>query len=318
MNKKTISIGVLSYNSENTILETLDSIANQSYGSNNIELIIGDDGSQDNSQKIINDWVSKNKNNFFKIILILKTKNKGLVANFNSICQKATSSWIKPIAADDILKNNCLEVFNKFTEQNKYAQCILCQVQKFNSFSILDIVPKNSYYFNLSPSKQFQELLIDNFVPAPGCFLRLDLLAKLNYAEEGMVMEDYPLWLKLTSQGIRLYFIEEVLVKYRISESISNSNTKLINIELNNDVYKCKKKFLPELNSRKFLYILYALDINLFKLTNFVKVRIFNNKKNFISKKLSLIVRLTSPLYLKRKWENKYKSQSKQLKSKDH
>lgn len=305
MNRKIISIGVLSYNSENTILETLDSIANQSYGSNNIELIIGDDGSKDNSQKIINDWVSKNKNNFFKITLILKTKNKGLVANFNSICQKATSSWIKPIAADDILKNNCLEVFNEFTEQNKYAQCIFCQVQKFNSFSTLDIVPKNSYYFDLSPSKQFQELLIDNFVPAPGCFLRLDLLAKFNYAEEGMAMEDYPLWLKLTSQGIRLYFIEEVLVKYRISESISNSNSRLININLNNDVYKCKKIFLAQLKINKFIYLLYALDVFLFRLTDLIKLKIFKNKKSNLSKAISPIFRLISPLYIKRKVRNK-------------
>lgn len=305
MNKKIICIGVLSYNSKNTILETLDSIVNQSYGSNNIELIIGDDASHDESQEIIKQWVSKNQDRFNKVTLILKTKNNGLVDNFNSICKAASSTWIKPIAADDILRHECLTTFSLFLDENKDAQCVFCQVQKFNSTSSLGISPKKNYFFNLTADKQFKELLVDNFAPAPGCFLKLETLEQFNYASKGMAMEDYPLWLKFTSQGIKLHLIEQDLVKYRISESISNSSTRLININLNNDVYKCKKSFLPKLRANKFTYLLYILDIYLFRLTDIIKLKIFLNKKNLLSKKLSLIPRLLSPLYLKRKFRGK-------------
>lgn len=53
MNKEIISIAILSYNSESTILETLNSILEQNYGCQYIELIFGDDGSKDDTQKLI-------------------------------------------------------------------------------------------------------------------------------------------------------------------------------------------------------------------------------------------------------------------------
>ena len=56
-NKPLVTIGVLAYNSANTILETLDSIASQTY--DNIELIICDDGSMDNTLVVVKTWLDE-------------------------------------------------------------------------------------------------------------------------------------------------------------------------------------------------------------------------------------------------------------------
>ncbi|MTC30471.1 glycosyltransferase [Providencia alcalifaciens] len=301
MNKEIISVGVLSYNSEKTILETLNSILSQDYGSKHIELLIGDDASTDNSQKIIKNWVDINRDAFHEVKILFQNRNKGVVNNFNFVCYNASSCWIKPIAADDILINNCITELVLFSKENKTAKCIFCKVQKFNEASNLGSYPRNNYYFNLTAEKQFQALLIDNFVPAPGAFLELNFLKKMGFAEKHISMEDYPLWLKITSKNSRLYLLEKELVKYRIGNSLSNSTNRLINTIINKDVYSCKIRYLKEYTGSKPMYLLLLWDIKLSRLNDFIRIYIFKNKKKPFYNFLSSIFRLLSPLFLMRK-----------------
>ena len=305
MDKEIISIAVISYNSSNTILETLDSILLQDYGCAYIELLIGDDGSTDDTQNLINSWVKENQEIFHNVILNLNSKNQGVAFNFNSICSLATSEWLKFIAADDILNINCITEFYQFIVENKSdIKCVFSKVEKFKQTTMLGIYPKSIHCFNLSAEKQFQSLLVDNFIPAPGCFIKVSILREMGFAELGMVMEDYPLWLKITSNGIKLHLLNKVLVRYRISESISKSDKRIINIRLNDDVYKCKKKYLLKLNVNIFHKLLYIIDIMLFRMADIVKIKILKNKKSKLSRYIEPLVRLFSPLYLIRRIKN--------------
>ena len=96
------SIIICCYNSEKYIKETIDSILNQTY--NNIELIIIDDGSTDNSRKIINNYL-KNK----KIKKIFQ-KNKGLNISNNIALKASNGEYILRLDADDWLDPNCIEI----------------------------------------------------------------------------------------------------------------------------------------------------------------------------------------------------------------
>ncbi|WP_272656633.1 MULTISPECIES: glycosyltransferase [unclassified Providencia] len=304
MKKEIISISVLSFNSSQTIIETLNSILAQDYGCQYIELIIGDDGSKDNTCELIRSWVDKNNHYFYSVKLNLIKQNKGLVFNYNSTCELATSEWLKPIAADDLLTENCLSQFYSYIIKNKQVSCVFCKVEKFNSNSSLGVFPKNEYYFNISANEQFKNLLVDNFLPAPAVFIKVSLLKSVEYFDNRMYMEDYPLWLKLTSMGIKLHLINEVLVKYRVGNSVSNSNLKLINEELNNDVYICKKEYLKKLKASILEKPLYYIDITLFKLNDIVKIKILKNKKNKLTTFISPAFRLLSPLFILRKIKN--------------
>lgn len=301
MKKDIVSIAVISYNSEDTILETLISILNQDYGSENIELIIGDDASKDSTQKIISEWIHNFNDSFHSIRLNIQSENKGVTNNFNSTGTLATSEWIKYIAADDILMRNCISEFKKFITENKNINCVFCKIQKFNSSGSLDVLPKITYYFNLPPYEQFKNLLIDNFAPAPGAFIRLNLLQQIGFAEKNLSMEDYPMWLKLTYMNIPLAFLDQTLVKYRIGNSLSNSNEKLINLKLTIDTYKCKEKYINKLKEKRLLKALYFLDLRITQFSDNIKIKIFKNKKNFYSSKTTYLIRLLSPVYLFKK-----------------
>ncbi|WP_318256167.1 glycosyltransferase family 2 protein [Enterobacter kobei] len=90
-----ITVSVISYNSEKTISETLNSIASQTYNTKAIEVIIADDGSKDSTLLIAENWKKKNQSNFYNIIITTHHKNKGVAANCNQAWRLATGFWIK-------------------------------------------------------------------------------------------------------------------------------------------------------------------------------------------------------------------------------
>ena len=101
MENKLVSVRVVSYNSAQTILDTLESIRKQTY--QNIELIVSDDCSKDNTVELVYNWLEANKSRFVRTELITVPFNTGTSANVNRSIKACHGEWIKGIAADDIL-----------------------------------------------------------------------------------------------------------------------------------------------------------------------------------------------------------------------
>ena len=106
-NNILVSVIVVSYNSEKTIEETLNSIKSQSY--DNIELIISDDGSKDNTIDICKRWLQINGKVFSCYQLITVELNSGIPANCNRSLKASNADWVKFIAGDDTLKRDCVK-----------------------------------------------------------------------------------------------------------------------------------------------------------------------------------------------------------------
>ena len=101
-----VSIVVITYNSVRFVLETLESIKKQTY--NNIELIISDDASTDRTVEVCKTWIDDNYRRFKRTKLITVHRNTGIPANFNRGVMAAKGAWIKTIAGDDVLYQNCI------------------------------------------------------------------------------------------------------------------------------------------------------------------------------------------------------------------
>jgi len=102
-----VSIAMCSYNGDRFIKEQINSILTQTYC--NIELIIVDDGSKDNTVKIINDYIKKDS----RIKLFQNEKNLGFIKNFEKAIGLCSGDYIALSDQDDIWKNNKLEDFIK-------------------------------------------------------------------------------------------------------------------------------------------------------------------------------------------------------------
>lgn len=95
-----ISVIIPVYNSEKYLKRCFDSILNNNYS--NIEIIVINDGSSDNSQKIIDEYVKK----YPKIFISIIQKNQGIGATRNNGLKKATGKYIMFIDNDDYIDND--------------------------------------------------------------------------------------------------------------------------------------------------------------------------------------------------------------------
>lgn len=221
-----VSVVVITYNSSKYIVETLNSVKKQTY--KNIELIITDDCSTDNTVSVIKEWLSKNKAKFVCAKLIESTINTGVTANYNRGIEVAAGIWIKGIAGDDIMLDNCIECNLRYALDNP-SDIIFSKVKYIgNDGDIVQNPPKLFHYgaFDLTRRQFTYKLLSGNFLPAATSFMKKSLWLELERFDENIPMqEDWCFWIKAQLASKRLCFVNEETVKYRIHQSsVSNRN----------------------------------------------------------------------------------------------
>ena len=121
-----ISVCVISYNSSEYIVDVLESIKSQTY--QNIELIVSDDKSPDNSVAVCKEWIEKNKDRFVRTEVIVPEKNTGTAGNYNRALFAAKGEWIKFVDADDLLFPNCLTDNVEFVENHPEANVVFSDI----------------------------------------------------------------------------------------------------------------------------------------------------------------------------------------------
>ena len=109
LNLPLVSFVVTSYNYEKYILKTLESIKNQTY--KNIEIIIVDDCSTDNSVEIVQDFIQNNPG--LRIQLIQHKKNKGQLSAFITGLKQAKGQFVSFIDSDDVIIKDYTEAHLK-------------------------------------------------------------------------------------------------------------------------------------------------------------------------------------------------------------
>jgi len=102
MQHPLISVTIPSYNHSRYILSALNSILAEDYP--NLEIIIIDDGSTDDSAAIIQQWVDANKKRI--PITYLSRPNKGLAFTINELIDMANGEYMVWLASDDVFCNN--------------------------------------------------------------------------------------------------------------------------------------------------------------------------------------------------------------------
>ncbi len=228
-----VSVPVVTYNAAFFVEETLESIYNQTHA--NLELIVSDDCSKDNTVEIVTKWCEQDrvKARFSNIKIITVPKNTGVSANCNRAIAASTADWIKFIAGDDILLPNCIELNMLYASQNSNAKIIFSQVKVYedtfeqNNFKkvIPADFPDNLMHQSFSAATQFKILVqSDRINYTPSYFFNKQTILSVNgYDENNKLVEDYPMWLKLTKANIRLCYFHKPTVGYRIHSNATNN-----------------------------------------------------------------------------------------------
>lgn len=224
MQHPLVSVCVITYNSAETVAETLDSIKNQTYSP--VELIVSDDNSQDKTMDIVTNWANENKDRFENIEIISSDINTGVTKNVNRACRKARGIYVKDFAGDDILLPNYLENCIGYFEQHREVDVLFTKLEAFNGNKIFEL-PENYSYFNLSAEEQFERTVRKGvpFLPTPTSIYTKRILEQVGYFDERIPMwEDGPMYFKLAENRTKLWLLDFIGVRYRVrEESLSNA-----------------------------------------------------------------------------------------------
>lgn len=239
-----ISIITASYNYENYIKETVQSVLSQT--SNDWEMIIVDDCSTDNSIDVIKSY------NDDRIKLFVNEKNLGLKETLKRGIKEASSDWIVFLESDDVLAPDYLakkvEIAQKYNDINLiFNDCeFFGDEERVKAFEhalkkTRSLLQNQSY-----PKKMLYDFYQSNkiFTFSSVMARRSDLL-KVNFNPKLDYLIDWHLWIQLSSLG-KFYYLPEKLTKWRLHKnSYINSSTYKSPFDLQAasyiEVFKSKK-----------------------------------------------------------------------------
>ncbi len=297
-----VSVIVVTFNSSEFVEETLNSILTQTW--HQIELIITDDCSTDDTLDICRKWLLNQERRFVHTEIITVQKNTGVTANFNRGINIAKGEWIKFISGDDVLLSNCIEdnLRNVSNNPDIKVQFSYCRMYLDNTTEDCFIrlnptkYPSNIINDEITPDEQYKLLLLSNRIPfTPSCFFHHDTFRKNCKLDESLAFsEDYQLWLSFTKKGIKLFFLEKETVKYRMhDQSLSKQKEDYIL----NPVY-----FKTEDSIKKLSYPHLPWDLRCSRLFSWNVNQIFRldffNRKTRLNKLLYYVLnRLLNPFH---------------------
>lgn len=242
MNAPKVSVICLCHNHADFVNESINSVLEQTYP--NVELIVVDDGSTDNSKGSINKVLDK------EIQFIDIKKSIGNCNAFNKGFEASTGDFIIDLAADDLLLPNRIEEGLK-TFETKLVGVEFCNVLNVDPagdelnvhFSEHAEVPEGDIY---------KELITTYFISPPGMMMKREVLEELGGYDESLSYEDFDFWIR-SSRKYEFGYTNQVLVKKRnVPNSLSKSQFRFLSKHQRSTLKVCKKiKKLNRYNEEK-------------------------------------------------------------------
>lgn len=300
-NKPLVSVIVTTYNSEKFVIETLESIKSQTY--QNIELIISDDDSKDDTIPVCESWILENNARFVSTTVITTPNNTGIPANCNRGIKVSKGEWLKIIAGDDALTKNAIEHVVNYANSNEKIAILSSNVgyynntfEKKNFFRTKD--QKNNIFYSKSAKGQYNSLLHSNSIHALGVYAKRKLFVDLDgYDEKFKLLEDHPMWLKVTKANVKFYYLDEITGLYRIHDNSLFSTIK--ETKIFNDYYLKKRAFELEYiypNINWFYRIGHNFEFYRLNLIDYLNL----NKKNRFGLAFYEVTKFMMPLEIKK------------------
>ncbi|PHS40071.1 MAG: glycosyl transferase [Sulfurovum sp.] len=224
MDNIEVSVIMPSYKSEQFLAATIDSVINQTF--KEWELIIIDDCSPDNSNKIIGEYMEQSE----KIKLISLKSNSGPAIARNRGIQEAKGRYIAFLDSDDLWH------LDKLSKQISFMQEQDIALSYTSYYRIKETSGKIIYQFYVPEKVDYSELLKQNII---GCLTAIYDTKKIGkvYMPDIDKRQDFGLWLSILKKVPYAYGITEPLAYYRV-RSASVSSNKILASKYNWKLYR--------------------------------------------------------------------------------
>ncbi|RKI30435.1 glycosyltransferase family 2 protein [bacterium 1xD8-6] len=216
MNEKLVSIIMPTYNCAKFIARTFDSLQAQTY--QNWELIVVDDHSQDNTKKIVEEYMKNDS----RIQYHLLDVNSGAAVARTTAMKLAKGSYMAFLDSDDIWTPDKLERQIKWMNDNGYAFSCTAYEQIGEDDNLLNRTIKTI------EKTDYNRLLLDCPVGNSTVVYDVEKMGKFEVPNIRK-RNDYALWLQMLKKEKYIWGMPDVLMKYRIRQnSISSNKFKLL------------------------------------------------------------------------------------------
>ncbi len=236
-NQPLLSVIVPVYKVEKYLQRCLDSIINQTY--KNLEIILVDDGSPDNSGKICDEYAQKDKR-----IKVIHQKNKGQGAARNAGIIASKGELITFIDSDDWIECNMYEIMiSKLLQYN--LDIIKCAIVETDGSKIKRELNHKTTKINVVISENIFDLYFTEFtckVIWNGVYKR-NIIESVEYPE-GLVAEDNYVSGMYLHKAKHIMLIDNILYNYFINMSGVSKNKNINKF----DICYCTKKLIDDLN----------------------------------------------------------------------
>lgn len=218
-----VSVICISYNHAPFIQEALNSVFGQTYP--NLEVIILDDGSKDESQKTIVELVQGRENvSFYPHI-----ENEGYTRTFNEGLKYANGEFIVDFALDDVMLPDFIEksvarltkLGGNYGVSFSNAQYINAQSEVVGDHNA--ILRKKGLIDQIPEGDIFEMILKRYFICTPTMVIRKVVFDRMGGYDEALAYEDFDFWVR-SSRQFKYAYIDEVLVQKRKLETSMSAN----------------------------------------------------------------------------------------------
>ncbi len=264
-----VTIIVPTYNRYELLKKCMKSLLEQTY--NNIEIIVINNGSQDNSSEYLNNL--KEKDNRIKLIEF--EKNTGSpYACYNAGIKEATGEYMTFMYDDDMLVHDAVETIMKKFELVDYDWiCANCINPDSNNFTFLGI--------NSDKEVTFDDMLCEKYTGEGWSIFKRELLGDLKF-DESIYGGESIVWLKMykkspayyTHKGLRIYYKHSS--NYTSVDSYFNNSLKVLKAhETYFAEFESDYRRLGVLKNKK-AKILFLKSLNSISVSFFQPIRLLN------------------------------------------
>ena len=206
MDNPKVSVIVTCYNQELYIKECIKSINSQSY--DNIELLVYNDGSRDDSEQVIKKTIEHLNND----VQYFSQENQGVAATRNRGLARATGDFLLFVDGDDFLEKNYILELIKLANKEK-LDITYCPLYDFIHDKILF---ENDYEFSYS------KMLLGRNRISVTSLIKRSIVEETRFDSQLKVLEDWDFFVNLILKGARVGFTNTTKLNYRILDYSRN------------------------------------------------------------------------------------------------
>lgn len=207
-----VSFCIVTYNTSKYIEELLECAKNQTY--QNLELIVSDDCSTDNTLEIVRNWIAKNGSRFVRTDIVTVDKNTGVAGNKYRAENACRGDYIKSIDGDDLIDADFVEKAVDILEHNTEYSFLYS-----NTYLLMDYGDRRELQLEdtsgFKSGDVFKELfMVEFWIKPTSWFFRKEVVEQTSYDTSLYLCEDFSRTLDIASR-FKIYHWDEYKAYYR-------------------------------------------------------------------------------------------------------